>query len=374
MKQIRLLKILKSITSNTLNFLPSTLTNLSTRTFSIKSKIKHNSPLIKPDSSSIPIQNTSNNSSSSIPSTKPNLYTQIFGKGTNNAPKTRDLTSHIVVNQHKQVLIYYSILPLSNFIKFHFSRAALVLGLISFIKSNPLYLIFPAAMPIAGFSLALSMFMYIYDLRKRKLIASEIWYDFENQELIVKMRSSMRKLLKNQVIIIPIDSIDLRGRENDLFSFPSNLKFSNTNLYDYWNVWYSIDKKKFLLYKYPIYQRFFDLSDLLEKIILKVDFSRSVIVKNTKEFDEFFRVENENLKTISEKDIDEKNNEVKPDATIADDSIKDIKNESTSKLAKNPKRNSPQPHKLLYLVNTDEIKNIDFAENLLKLSKIKNNN
>ena len=72
----------------------------------------------------------------------------------------------IVINNNEEILLYFSKEPILNSIMFHFKYATILSLLVAFIRANPLYLTFPAALPISGFYLMYNFvesFLRLYD-------------------------------------------------------------------------------------------------------------------------------------------------------------------------------------------------------------------
>ena len=76
-----------------------------------------------------------------------------------------DQTDTIVINNNEEILLYYSKEPVLNSIMFHFKYATILTLLVTFIRTNPLYLTFPAALPISAFYF---MYKYIISLELKK--------------------------------------------------------------------------------------------------------------------------------------------------------------------------------------------------------------
>lgn len=178
------------------------------------------------------------------------------------------LSGDIIINENEEFLLFYTRIPLSNVLSFHSQHMSILLGLVAFIKTNPLYFALPAALPIATFLFYLYFIRYIFKLRQRKFIVHEIWMDKNGSELIFKYRNVQYRRLRSQqdTEIFNIDNIynnpKVYGKGFSLWSedlLPANYdkaSFTKQNLFSYWKKVYSVDKRYVLLHKNPVYADF----------------------------------------------------------------------------------------------------------------------
>ena len=170
------------------------------------------------------------------------------------------LDGDLIINKNKEVLLYLTKVPFIDKIKFHASKLSVLTGLFIFISKNPLYLTLPVALPIAVYTFAYLFIKYFLKIRERSCTVKEIWLDKTGKEIKVLLVKTLRhgKLEVN----LPISSIYTNPNTHLLPSlnyshFPlSSNNLDEKDLFTYWKKIYSIDKKYFIIHKYPIYDRF----------------------------------------------------------------------------------------------------------------------
>ena len=177
----------------------------------------------------------------------------------------------ILVNTNKEILLYYSKIPFFYTFFFHLKYQSILLCLLSFVKHNPLYIIFPAAMPIAVFSIPLLLIKYLTKLKERKSVVNEVWLDRNGQELVIKYKESLFRVKKSSTEneLLTINSIknlpnqEAKGRFGvDPFPDDSSNASYLDNFQLFWKKYYNYSKY-LILYKYPIY---IDFSTLVEAL------------------------------------------------------------------------------------------------------------
>lgn len=176
----------------------------------------------------------------------------------------------IVYNENNEILLYLSELPISNVIFTHLPYIVSLSILGIFIKFNPLYLSFPAALPIMTFMFPIVLLKYLKLLKMRKKIIKEIWLDKTGKELILKFRSKSNNIKsdkKDSTLLYPISNILVVNSEKKGIvhsdRFPTSIdNISYDNFHVFWTKYFSISKYM-LIYKYPYFCNFRSLIDAL---------------------------------------------------------------------------------------------------------------
>lgn len=228
----------------------------------------------------------SSKSTSQVNIDKANSISNLNNNNINSNSNTRSISSNnsnsannkpvnlrskfILVNENKEVLLYYSKFPfLYNFL-FHLKYQLSLICLITFIKLNPLYIILPAAMPIVVFSIPILLIKYLSKLKERRYLVDEIWLDRNGQELILKYKESLFRLKSpnsdlevltiNNIKNIPTKEAKKRFGGDP---FPEDLLVSGLdNFHLFWKKYYSYSKH-LMLYKYPVFIDYPTLVDAL---------------------------------------------------------------------------------------------------------------
>ena len=206
-----------------------------------------------------------------------------------------NLKSDIVINNNEEILLYYSKEPLFNSFFFHFKYTTIISLLVYFIRTNPLFLSFPAALPISAFFLCYKIGQYVLKLKDRKHIVTEIWIDKINEELVLVFDNNIlkRNIVSGKVERVSIKSITDKHMANNYY-FRNKLPYTindfnkneNINLYKYWTKYYSVEKDYFSIYKWPIYNKYENLLDVIYRhkkvnIVLNKDSSNYLTANNS---------------------------------------------------------------------------------------------
>lgn len=170
----------------------------------------------------------------------------------------------LIINSNKDILLYYSKIPLLNKLSFHIPKLSIISAHLLFLIKNPLYLTFPAALPIVAISIMIYLIKYYANLIHRRNIVSEIWinrtgenlkisyskHSFFNKEKFTEINTS--EMIKEKSFNIPSNILSI----NDSFPLTYNdyIK-SNINYLKYWKKYLTNEKEYILIYKFPIYQR-----------------------------------------------------------------------------------------------------------------------
>lgn len=192
------------------------------------------------------------------------------------------LEGNLIVNTNKEILLYFSKTNYSEKLMFFLRKSVILASFVVFIAKNPLYLVFPASIPIAMFSFWIYLFSFLYKINQRRNIVKEIWLDRNGEELKVYLTPNLRAAENFRVIQIKtIYNLSLNPNSTSLGfeDYPAEGVACSTKkdetLFKYWRKVYSIDKKYLLISKKPVYSRF----DILDKVFegKKVEFGRNTV-------------------------------------------------------------------------------------------------
>jgi len=171
----------------------------------------------------------------------------------------------LIINTNRDILLFYSKTPLLNKLSFHVPKLSILTAHVLFLIKNPLYLTFPAALPIVALSMMIYLLKYYANLNNRRNIVNEIWisrtgedlkFSYSKISLFKKKEYSevhISELIKEKLYNIPSNILSI----ND--SFPSTYSEytkSNIGYLKYWKKYLTNEKAFILIYKFPIYQRF----------------------------------------------------------------------------------------------------------------------
>lgn len=272
-----------------------------------------------------------------------------------------NIKSDIVINNSEEILLYYSKEPLFNAFFFHFKYTTIISLLVYFIRTNPLYLSFPAALPISAFYLFYKIGQYVLKLKDRNHIVTEIWIDKINEELVLVFDNNIlkRNISSGKVERVSIKSITDKHMANNYY-FKNKLPYTieefdkkeNINLYKYWTKYYSVEKDYFSIYKWPIYNKYENLLDIIYRhkkinIVLNKDSSNYVTANNSTIEDLL----------MNENKIDDKANEGNDKST----------NKDNAKLTQSVIKENRKT--LIYICDMESISKRKFQEILKKLDK-----
>lgn len=176
----------------------------------------------------------------------------------------------ILVNENKEVLLYYSKFPILYNFLFHLKYQLSLICLITFVKLNPLYIMLPAAMPIVVFTIPILFIKYLGKLKERRYLVDEIWLDRNGQELIIKYKESLFRLKspnsdQELLTISNIKNIPVKEAKKRFGGdpFPEDVFASGLdNFHLFWKKYYSYTKH-LMLYKYPVFIDYPTLVDAL---------------------------------------------------------------------------------------------------------------
>lgn len=181
------------------------------------------------------------------------------------------LEGTLIINNKKHVLIYFNKETINDKLRFHLPNSFVIAGLIIFIAKNPLYISFPAALPIAVFYTFYKVLNYIRRIYDRKNILTRVWYNPFKEELTLILSNNIKKVKKE--IDIPINSIyngnSLKHLSLNYDEFPKSYeeyeKKLNQTLFRYWKKYLTIDKDAIYVKKSPIFCNKRVLIDLLNR-------------------------------------------------------------------------------------------------------------
>jgi len=222
-------------------------------------------------------------SSTSVQKNKENKSPSLFN--TLILDSDKKIKDHAIV-KNKEILLYYCDLPLLHTFKFHFFNLFSLFSFAAFIKINPLYLTFPAGLPIATFGFMYCALRYTTKMKHRKDIVEQIWYDQETSEIKIIFAKSLSPFKKERDISVTLDkifpsSIIYRVKKNykiwseDVFPTTSSeiIKTKSSNLFNFWTKTFSPEKKFLMLYKFPQYFRINELLDVFNSKKLEIDYN-----------------------------------------------------------------------------------------------------
>lgn len=276
-----------------------------------------------------------------------------------------NINDDIVINNNEEILLYFSKEPILNSIMFHFKYATILSLLVAFIRANPLYLTFPAALPISAFYLMYKFVQYLLRLKDRKHIISEIWIDKINEELVLVYKNNFLKRSGNEENKerVPVKSITDKHQDKNYY-FRNKLPFTidemgkkeNNNLYKYYTKFYSVEKDYFSIYKWPIYQKYENLLDIVYR-------QKKINISLNKDNMNYITANNNTIEEILEKE-----------SNISDESTKSNNSANPSNSDSNKNNLNTVSKKsfdktLIYICDLENISNRKFQEILKKLEK-----
>lgn len=170
------------------------------------------------------------------------------------------LEGNLIINQEKEILIYFDKSTLSDKLRFHIPKLSVLSALGLFAAKNPLYLSLPAALPVVVFYLAYKILMYLLLIIQRKSIVYQIWLDRSSEYIRIIYNKSIRNSEKEELVInldnIPTDITNVGSESLHYEDFPlSNSKNKSPTIFQYWRKAVSTDKQYIILKKSPLYSK-----------------------------------------------------------------------------------------------------------------------
>ena len=205
----------------------------------------------------------------------------------------------IIINSHKQVLIYFDKETLNDKIRFHIPNLAIISLGLAFIIKNPLYITFPAALPVSVFYVVFKIFNYIKKIYDRKNILSRVWLHPSGDEIRIVLSDSLTKGTSEVEMAIGgiYESPNTKEMTYNAEEFPKSyeeyLKPSRVTLLHYWKKYLTIDKQVVYIKKKPVYTNMEVLINILNN--KKIEYGKNEAYLLDEEADEY-----EQIKAIKE--------------------------------------------------------------------------